>query len=674
MGEAKTLLRVNALEQQAELADLKRQLDGATQLGRRQEQRLRQHRTSLRDLIRQLEEIEERVDGVQRRVETVSKSISRSAEAVGAQERRAHQLDQLANSSSLKRGASAALSHNSPDAKSSLHSSSRLDMKVDDKLEELERRLWQATQDFDRRLTEEAERRAAGQEEVLGVLGQGVQQLRSEQARHASELNDNLRAEQRRWRQSISDAQTQQSDQQQQIDMLESRLDTAVQALTLECRTLQKASAPDLHKESQIEGSSSKGRSASMPPLHDATQFHQDHLRGRLPVHGQPQTSLEHAHQRVHDRSNHDIHHAPNQQLHHQHQHQHHHLQHQHQHHQHLPPQHQLQGNILQSQQQPQPQLQPQSQPQPQLQLQQPQAPQQEPRQAQKTRPARKHREELKSRPDVRNGLQPCNTFVELPGTGRAPPEQLSKTQPQVTAATQQPAFDSQCHHPNPDLMKRLEALEGRFRETLPRGQGSPPSSPKSRTPVTVEVVTHHQGEGEGRISVPNGYSGFQTLPLEVRTDFAVPPLPQTAQTARGLTPPAGLMVEPIRVSPIGSSGAALATPDPPWQGSVWQASPRSPENTSQQGSGVPGQHAERFQQISPESPALPWSPIGGSLAGVRQPCQDQSPPSPNSFGNTSPPPEPLRRQTEWAYSAQASAICALCTAPSGTSRQFVST
>eukprot|EP00435_Cladocopium_sp_Y103_P018071 s881_g4.t1 len=115
-------LKVNALEQQAELADLKRQLDGATVQGRRQEQRLRQHRTSLRELIRQLEEVEERVEGatglvhlriltnrdsrdakVQRRVDTVSKSIHRSAEAVELQERRAQQLDQLANSCALKR-------------------------------------------------------------------------------------------------------------------------------------------------------------------------------------------------------------------------------------------------------------------------------------------------------------------------------------------------------------------------------------------------------------------------------------------------------------------------------------------------------------------------------------------------------------------------------------------
>eukprot|EP00913_Durusdinium_trenchii_P017103 g16086.t1 len=39
-----------------EMSELKRQLDTATQQGRRQEQRLRQHRSSLRELLRQLEE------------------------------------------------------------------------------------------------------------------------------------------------------------------------------------------------------------------------------------------------------------------------------------------------------------------------------------------------------------------------------------------------------------------------------------------------------------------------------------------------------------------------------------------------------------------------------------------------------------------------------------------
>ncbi|CAE7564713.1 unnamed protein product [Symbiodinium sp. CCMP2456] len=242
--------RVNALEQQAELADLKRQLDAATTLGQRQEQRLRQHRTSVRDLSHQLEELEQRVDGVQKRVENVSRSISRSAEAVGVQEKRGQQLDQLANSSSLKRGAASALSHGSPN--STRVSNSRADVKIEDKLEELERRLWQATQEFDRRLTEEAERRSAGHEEVLGVLGQGVQQLRSEQARHASELTENSRTEQRRVRQSINDSHAQHLEQQQHLERLETRMDTAIQALTFECQTLHKSLPRIMHTSASV--------------------------------------------------------------------------------------------------------------------------------------------------------------------------------------------------------------------------------------------------------------------------------------------------------------------------------------------------------------------------------------------------------------------------------------
>eukprot|EP00434_Breviolum_minutum_P002731 symbB.v1.2.002402.t1/scaffold125.1/size314497/18 len=101
-----------------------------------------------------------------------------------------------------------------------------------------------------------AERRAAGQEEVLGVLGQGVQQMRSEQARHASELNDNLRAEQRRWRQCISDAQAQQDEQQKHIEGLEARLDAAVEALSLEYQSM-RAALPKL----QHAGTSPRDRS-----------------------------------------------------------------------------------------------------------------------------------------------------------------------------------------------------------------------------------------------------------------------------------------------------------------------------------------------------------------------------------------------------------------------------
>ena len=71
-----------------------------------------------------------------------------------------------------------------------------------------------------------------------------------------------------------------------------------------------------------------------------------------------------------------------------------------------------------------------------------------------------------------------CSLRLRLPGTGRAPPEQLSKThrpdqyvnelacslrtlrQPQVTAATQQPAFDSQ-------LLPRMESSVMRSEHVL---------------------------------------------------------------------------------------------------------------------------------------------------------------------------------------------------------------
>lgn len=513
-----SLFRVNALEQQAELADLKRQLDGATVQGRRQEQRLRQHRTSLRELIRQLEEVEERVEGVQRRVDTVSKSIHRSAEAVELQERRAQQLDQLANSCALKRGASAALVHGSPDAKNS--QTSRLDMKIDDKLEELERRLWQATQDFDRRLVEEAERRAAGQEEVLGVLGQGVQQMRSEQARHASELNDNLRAEQRRWRQCISDAQAQQGDQQQHIEALEARLDTAVEALSLEYKNLCAALPKILPAVSNTPKSAvTQGASSQTQPK----------------VSSQPR--LEH-----------------------------------------------------------------------QIRV-----------------------EQIRSEPDLR----------------------------------------SQTHHPNPEILMRLEALEGRYREPRSQGQASLPNSPRTRVALA---------EAE-RVSTPQAVTQPAEALTTTRTNL------NGVHQGLGLTPPAGLTVEPIRLAPAQClpSVPVSTTPEPPWQGALpslasrapWLDARPGPSGVSPRSVGpqeaemlfkmqvtgpeVPAAHPQSLQpqqaqsqnlahpprqSLSPESPTLPWSPITGSLAPAAKQHgrgRGQSPPNspgPN-LGRNSPPLEP---------------------------------
>lgn len=476
---------------------------------------MRQHRTSLRELIRQLEEVEERVEGVQRRVDTVSKSIHRSAEAVELQERRSQHLDQLANSSALKRGASAALVHGSPDAKNS--QTSRLDIKFDDKLEELERRLWQATQDFDRRLVEEAERRAAGQEEVLGVLGQGVQQMRSEQARHASELNDNLRAEQRRWRQCISDAQARQGDQQRHIEALEARLDTAVEALSLEYKNLC-AALPKILP------------AVSTPPKSAVTQ-------GSTAAPSQPKVS------RL-DRLEHD-------------------------------------------------QIGP----------------------------------EIRAEPD------------------------------------------RSTHHPNPEILMRLEALEGRYRETRSQGP-SLSSSPRTRAaPAEAERVLRVPPQAQSQQAAAQQAA---TQPAEALT--ATRTHLNGVHQGLGLTPPAGLTVEPIRLAPAQClpSVPISTTPEPPWQGALpspcrapWlDARPLGAQEAEifkmqVKGQEVPAGHPQSLQpqlaqsqtlaaprqSLSPESPALPWSPITGSLAPPKHRGRGRGQSPPNSpgpnLGRNSPPLEP---------------------------------
>jgi len=642
--------RVNALEQQAELADLKKQLDAATTLGQRQEQRLRQHRTSVRDLSHQLEELEQRVDGVQKRVENVSRSISRSAEAVGVQEKRGQQLDQLANSSSLKRGAASALSHGSPN--STRVSNSRADVKIEDKLEELERRLWQATQEFDRRLTEEAERRSAGHEEVLGVLGQGVQQLRSEQARHASELTENCRTEQRRVRQSINDSHAQHLEQQQHLERLESRMDTAIQALTFECQTLHKslprithtsasellgaegdssgrmrstssvrdearprrgagALKPSSSLPSAEEGDASgRVRSSSLPPYppqelrrartasnaEEPAPISEAACHGRHSHHGQTHCPpSHHSHHSHHTLSTHNTHvthgthstHSTHST----------HRPHQtHQaHHSHTHPNYGI-----------------------------PAPPQPPP--------------------------QHAWTHLATPLPPLPPPGPAGATWPAGVAAPRQLpgglAPDAQCHHPDPDVMKRLEALECRFREDR-RGHESP-TSPRSPGTAPLEA----------------------SLPESGRTNGV------DVQAGRGLLPPAGLTVEPMLLGQHNGlsavvTGGVWTTPDPPWKAqqqgaaasvtswaSALPASPASPRTPRPLAAGEAGQAvsgaamvsmaeahvgckasaAAHVRQPSPSSPPLPWSPIGGSLTptGIQQPGH-QSPPSPSP----STPPQP---------------------------------
>ncbi|CAE8647475.1 unnamed protein product, partial [Polarella glacialis] len=94
--------RVAALEQQAEIVDLRRSLEDAAVSGRRQEQRFRQQRASLREVLRQLEEVEQRVDGVQRRVEAAGNAMDRLGKDAGQQDRRALQLEQTVSNALLR--------------------------------------------------------------------------------------------------------------------------------------------------------------------------------------------------------------------------------------------------------------------------------------------------------------------------------------------------------------------------------------------------------------------------------------------------------------------------------------------------------------------------------------------------------------------------------------------
>eukprot|EP00435_Cladocopium_sp_Y103_P015164 s2598_g3.t1 len=154
-----------------------------------------------------------------------------------------------------------------------------------------------------------------------------------------------------------------------------------------------------------------------------------------------------------------------------------------------------------------------------------------------------------------------------------------------------------------------------------------------------------------------------------------------------GLTPPAGLTVEPIRLAPAQClpSVPVSTTPEPPWQGALpslasrapWLDARPGPSGVSPRSVGpqeaemlfkmqvtgpeVPAAHPQSLQpqqaqsqnlahpprqSLSPESPTLPWSPITGSLAPAAKQHgrgRGQSPPNspgPN-LGRNSPPLEP---------------------------------
>eukprot|EP00929_Paragymnodinium_shiwhaense_P069171 TRINITY_DN34897_c0_g1_i1.p1 TRINITY_DN34897_c0_g1~~TRINITY_DN34897_c0_g1_i1.p1 ORF type:complete len:833 (-),score=156.06 TRINITY_DN34897_c0_g1_i1:233-2731(-) len=94
--------------------------------------------------------------------------------------------------------------------------------------------IWQALRELQELVVHESENRAAGLREVLSVLGQGVEQLRGEQSRVASDLEGRSRSEHRRVKQRLSDVQAKHSEHEKRAETLDQRMEVLAQALAAE--------------------------------------------------------------------------------------------------------------------------------------------------------------------------------------------------------------------------------------------------------------------------------------------------------------------------------------------------------------------------------------------------------------------------------------------------------
>ncbi|CAK9085314.1 unnamed protein product [Durusdinium trenchii] len=273
-----------------------------------------------------------------------------------------------------------------------------------------------------------------------------------------------------------------------------------------------------------------------------------------------------------------------------------------------------------------------------------------------------------------RSQAHPCHG-VEQPGPVAAYPAN-SQTSPRVQEEQGAQGF----HHPNPDLVRRLEALEGRFRQneetqarhaSLPIQTEAPPSV---AAPLTQPVVTVTPPEvpridpTANHTTPPSATLPSATPPSATLPSPTLPsPMQGTSLGGLGLTPPAGLTVEPMRLnSTLPSVGLPGRVSEAvPLTSENWKASraslaatpgngpgvsklispPRSPRGASPTHGGAqtpPMPAAWPTVPVSPDSPTLPWSPITGLLtpAMVPQPCRDQSPPSPS--GQSEVPTQPF--------------------------------
>jgi hypothetical protein len=169
---------------------LQRELEDAERRGLRIEQQLRQQRTVAREVERQVEEVGLRAGGVRHQVEAIGNDLNRLSSTLKTREQHVLDFD-----------GSLPVSEGDP------------------------RHLWQSLRHLEQRIDQECERWRAAEQEILGSLGQQVQRLRSESCRHMADLEDRLRAESRRSKQSHTSLQLRGAEQERQVEAVGERLD-----------------------------------------------------------------------------------------------------------------------------------------------------------------------------------------------------------------------------------------------------------------------------------------------------------------------------------------------------------------------------------------------------------------------------------------------------------------
>lgn len=277
----KVAARVSALEvsHQAQLHSLKEALEDVRRAGHPLHRQPDGKVQSGRELLASMEEAEQRIVPLKEAADSLLEQLDRLSKQVSVEERRSASLEEvvgaasagLARLSSLLEGQERRTAELGQAITLANDETARIGAAVDAtgaKLQEMQRRsgsftgvsisrstrgrspeadrsglagetqdsetLWQALRELQELVIHESEHRAVGLREVLGVLGQSVEQLRGEQGRLQQDFEAKARAEARKAKQQAGEAQARLAEQARRVDHVEQRMDGLQQLVSAE--------------------------------------------------------------------------------------------------------------------------------------------------------------------------------------------------------------------------------------------------------------------------------------------------------------------------------------------------------------------------------------------------------------------------------------------------------